>query len=455
MEPVSNSSEEPPRRHRRRRPPIVVDGPFIVGSQLPPSSPSSSSPPPQQQRERQQEKSEPQTSQQREGQRDENQQHEGQRRINQPRGSQQQKKQPQRNQPREARYPARPVTLPVSSIPPPVMTPLWLSIPKSVAFFLGLLTLLNLFGSHGTTQLSASFWWIDLRLWSPQMARGLMGVAAVIFLLFAAITNLPRYLRTVAMIIVITLLLVSVKNSYSFYQQLNNGEIYSTAFFPVSLYAALLLLFVLVGLLVESGVQKNRGIAFLLGAITFVLCVVGFPLAQIYCEGKTDYRRATDVAVVFQNQTKGDRNPARTLEEQMQTACELYKTELVSKLILSGGLSKENEHHTTLMQRYAIKQGVPKADIILDKRASNQMTSEDIKRIATLIAKKKSKQTEPFLIVTHFYQQPRIQINCKRQGLVAYTVPTKETSKITLLNSPIPYEALQLWMTWLDSFFRQ
>ncbi|VAX42160.1 hypothetical protein MNBD_PLANCTO02-810, partial [hydrothermal vent metagenome] len=398
----------------------------------------------QQQRERRQEGAEPQTSQQRENQR----------RINQPRVNQQQKKQPQRNQPREGRYPARPV-VPPASFPPPVMTPVWLSIPKAVAFFLGLLTLLNLFGSHDTTPLSASFWWIDLRLWSPQMARGLMGVAAVIFLLFAAVTNLPRYLRTVAMIVVITLLLVSVKNSYSFYQQLNNGEIYSTAFFPASLYTALLLLFVLAGLLVESGVQKNRGIAFLLGAITFVLCVVGFPLAQMYCEGKTDYRRATDVAVVFQNQTKGDKNPARTLEEQMQTACELYKTELVSKLILSGGLNKEDEHHTTLMQQYAIKQGVPKSDIILDKRASNQMTSEDIKRVTTLIAKKDSKQTEPFLIVTHFYQQPRIQLNCKRQSLVAYTVPAKETSKITLLNSPIPYEALQLWMTWLDSFFRQ
>ncbi len=454
METGSNSSGNQPRRRRRRKPVVVEDASWENTMQQPVPAPP------------------PQTNQPV---------------VNQPNIHQQQtpvrqpppqKRRPQKNQqeqqghiPQEeslqrgrqrfvqpsaiSQYPERPTSSPTP--PPPAVAPIWLMIPRAVAFFLGLLTLWNLFGKQSATMLSSQFWWIDLGLWSPQIARAMMGITAVSFLLFAAITQFPRILRTISLLMTITLLLVAIKNSYEFYRQINNHQIFAVGLFPVSLYTASLLVIILAGLLKESGLQKDSGRAWLLGAFTFILCLVEFPLAQMYCAGKTDYRQKADVAVVFQSRAKGDTNPIVTLEERMQTACELYKTGLVNRLILSAGSKKEGVNDISLMQKYALKQGVPQTSLILNQQETNFIQQKDMKTIAKLIAKDQpasktketTKPTPSLLVVTHFYQQPRIKLYCNRLGLTAQTVPAKETHKITLLNSPVINEALRLWMAWL------
>ncbi len=58
--------------------------------------------------------------------------------------------------------------------------------------------------------------------------------------------------------------------------------------------------------------------------------------------------------------------PSPMLADRISAAAELYKLGRVQKLLMSGDNSRENYDEVTVMQRYAVKLGIPQKDITLD-----------------------------------------------------------------------------------------
>jgi len=147
-----------------------------------------------------------------------------------------------------------------------------------------------------------------------------------------------------------------------------------------------------------------------------------FPLGQIFFFGKTDYRRAADAAVVFGARAYADGRPSDALADRVRTACELYRSSTVSKLIFSGGPGDGAIHETEAMRRMAVALGVKESDIILDLRGVNtQATVQNTVPIFERFAFRR------VLAVSHYFHLPRIKMTYQRSGVEVYTTPAKES----------------------------
>ena len=84
-----------------------------------------------------------------------------------------------------------------------------------------------------------------------------------------------------------------------------------------------------------------------------------------------DTVRPADAAVVLSTRAyeKGRLNPC--LVARVEAAVELYRARKVKKLVMSGGLSRDFQSASGNMQAIAEKMGVPKEDIIQERRAEN------------------------------------------------------------------------------------
>ena len=84
-----------------------------------------------------------------------------------------------------------------------------------------------------------------------------------------------------------------------------------------------------------------------------------------------DTVRPADAAVVLSTRAyeKGRLNPC--LVARVEAAVELYRAGKVKKLVMTGGLSRDFQSASGNMQAIAEKMGVPKEDIIQERRAEN------------------------------------------------------------------------------------
>lgn len=84
-----------------------------------------------------------------------------------------------------------------------------------------------------------------------------------------------------------------------------------------------------------------------------------------------DTVRPADAAVVLSTRAyeKGRLNPC--LVARVEAAVELYRAGKVKKLVMSGGLSRDFQSASGNMQAIAEKMGVPKEDIMQERRAEN------------------------------------------------------------------------------------
>lgn len=133
------------------------------------------------------------------------------------------------------------------------------------------------------------------------------------------------------------LLLISMFDSVSFFGLVALGEIGSGFPLPLSLLVAAALVVVLLAVMRAGGDPVRRRLAWWLAALTVPAVAVLFPLAQMYCFGKTDYRRPADAAVVFGAAVRSNGRPSHALADRVRTGCTLYRDGLVEKLIFSGG----------------------------------------------------------------------------------------------------------------------
>ena len=315
--------------------------------------------------------------------------------------------------------------------------------PSALALFFGSFALLNLIVGFRSPGFDANLWWIDLRLLPPFVANSLIAFVSVVLIAFSVRPPISRPRQFVTAGCAFVVLFLALVNTGQFYRELFAGSFKSHFPIPLSLFiGAAFFLIVRAAFRPRATVLNfSRGIGLMLG---LAFCAFAFPLLQVFCFGKTDYRRSTDVAVVLGARAYADGTPSDALADRVRTAVDLYKQGLVKKLLMSGGPGDGTIHETEAMRRFAVKLGVPSENILADENGVN--TQATVKNTEPMLQQLHAQRV---LVVSHFYHLPRIKLAYHRDGWEVYTVPATETYFLRETPYMVLREVAALWVYYL------
>lgn len=309
---------------------------------------------------------------------------------------------------------------------------------RALALFLGGFSLLNLLGELRTPGFDANEWWIDLHMLPRYPACIFLVCSAVLLLAHGIRPFTSRMLLRVLQLFTGTLALVATLNIMVIAQLAARGELYQVFPIPFSAFIALALLLILLATFYPHPAPLWKTLPF------FLACLFVFPLLQMICFGKTDYRRHADAIVVFGARAYADGRPSQALADRTRTACDLYRQGYAPLLIFSGGPGDGAIHETESMRTYALTQGVPAEAIILDYDGLN--TDHTVDNTVILF---RQHQVRTALAVSHFYHLPRVKMTYRRAGLTVYTVPAREPWPLSSIRTLMTREIVALWAYYL------
>ena len=314
---------------------------------------------------------------------------------------------------------------------------------RAAALFLGGFTLLNLLGEWRRAGFDASLWWVDLRALPRPTAWALLLSGAALLGAFAFRPAMSRWRRGITFGLAASLAAVALGNAVNFFLLLAASKIHTAVPVPLSLFIAATLAFVAREVWKDRKPPSAKLRVVRIGLAT-ALCLVTFPLAQVACFGKTDYRRHADAIIVFGARAYADGRPSDALADRVRTACQLYHEGWAQKLILSGGPGDGPIHETESMRRLATQLGVPLEAIILDPHGLN--TRATLANSQAILARAGAGRA---LAVSHFYHLPRVKLAATRAGLEVFTVPARESYVLRQMPSFVAREVVALWVYYL------
>jgi len=314
---------------------------------------------------------------------------------------------------------------------------------RGVALFVGVFTLLNIVGELRYPGFDANIWWIDFRAVDSRISTGILTLAAAFMLAFAVRPRLSRWRRVATLTFTGVLYAVCIINVIVFYVLLVRGTITAGVWIPFSLFVSIALEVVGIAAVVRrpEGGWRHEDRTTL---IVVVFCAVAFPLAQMFCFGKTDYRRQADVIVVLGARVYQNGRMSDALADRVRTGCALYLAGHAPRIVFSGGPGDGAVHETEAMKAAAIKAGVPEEAIVLDMAGVNTLaTAENTARMFEELGARR------VLAVSHFYHLPRVKMAYQRQGWDVYTVPARETYRLRAMPRYIAREVVALWLYYI------
>jgi uncharacterized SAM-binding protein YcdF (DUF218 family) len=314
------------------------------------------------------------------------------------------------------------------------------ALPRAAALFLGSFAFVNSIGDLLRPGFAADLWWIDLRFLPTWLARALLLPSAFFLVVFALRPHASHWRRALTACCSGVLGVVALANAAGYYALLLEGHLFSRWPVPLSLLVAGALASVCCAVLCSPSPEANSARLRPVLVLTFGCCAL-FPLLQMFCFGKTDYRRPADVTVVFGARAYADGHPSDALADRVRTACELYRQGLTRKLLMSGGPGDGATHETECMRRMAVSLGVRLADILLDRAGLN--TEATVRNTRELLRQVDNPRV---LVVSHFYHLPRIKLAFQRAGLEVYTVPARESYVLRQLPYNMAREVAALWV---------
>lgn len=318
----------------------------------------------------------------------------------------------------------------------------WVAVARGLALFLGIFSLLNILGEWRAPNFDASLWWIDTRPLPHSLSQLLLGAAGVLLLAYGLRPDIAGWRRMLTRAALITLALFTLLNSISFYALSIDGLIHPQLPVPLSLVWCGVLLLILCAVGMEPAPVPRAGR--LLTATTLLACLLGFPVAQIYFFGMTDYTRPADVIVVFGARAYADGTPSSALADRVRTACQLYREGVAPRLLFSGGPGDGRVHETEAMRRMALREGVPDSAILLDPAGVDTQAT-----VAHTVPCFEALGVERVIVVSHFFHLPRIKMAYQRAGWEVYTVPAHKP----LLHTQVPFlvvrEIVAQWVYYL------
>lgn len=319
----------------------------------------------------------------------------------------------------------------------------WQGFARGLALFAGGFGLVNVLGELRYPGFDANLWWIDLRPMPTWSIRAFLAFTSVLLVAYAIRPRCGRLRRAVTISVTCALLAFAVSNSIRFFVLLARGSIAAGCPVPFSLFVATASVAILVTMFCLPCRDMKRcsrmGRAAI--GIDVAICLIGFPVAQMFCFGLTDYRRPADAAVIFGARVYADGRPSLAVADRVRTGCALYREGLVRTLILSGGPGDGATHETEAMRELALELGVPPSDIVIDAEGVNtEATARNTVAIFEALGAGR------ILVVSHFYHLPRIKLCYQRLGWDVYTVPARQTRVLARLPRYMAREVAALWV---------
>jgi len=316
--------------------------------------------------------------------------------------------------------------------------------------FLGAFGLLNLLGDFISPGFDANLWWIDLPGVSRSIERGVLGWSAICLLWFVFSRQLNLSAKVIQSMSLVVLFETSIWNAATVSNLIAASEIQSRSPVSFSVLVTVALALVLCGVWATrspSANSKNPPAPWRkTGILSICLgCAIGFPVAQMYCYGGTDYRRSADVIVILGAKVYSDGEVSAALDERLRTGCDLYHQGFAPRMLMSGGPSQGPIHETEAMRDRAIALGVPATAILLDRDGLNtQATASNTIHIC------REKKWPRVLAVSQFYHLPRVKLAFHRNGMEVYTVPAEVRYRMRALPYFMLREVAALWMYFFD-----
>lgn len=325
-----------------------------------------------------------------------------------------------------------------------------LALARGTALFVGAYSLANAISSARTAHPSQDLWWIDLR-WLPFPWPAVLGIlAAVVLVAYALFPRMRSWRRWLTLGTCLALAVLALHDVAGFYRAWGAGAISPGVPVPLSLVIAAV--FTLLGW--AAWALKPPRAPRIANAIAVVLCValvaVLFPLAQVAFFGTSDYRAKADAAVVFGALVGADGNLSAATADRVRTAVSLYKTGLVKKLVMSGGVGSTGADEPDAMARFAEKAGVPASAILKDHNGYN---TDDT--VTNTIAMFRRQGVRSVLAVSQGYHLPRVKLAYLAKGWDVRTVPAAP-GPVPILQTPIYIvrEIPAFWTYWSRALAR-
>jgi len=197
------------------------------------------------------------------------------------------------------------------------------AVSRGLALCLGAFTLLNLLGELRSPGFDGNLWWIDLRFLPPGIARSVLLLAGLCLIVYALSPTLVPWRRRLTLAVSAVLVCITLLNAFTYKLLLADRTLAAGPPVPFSLLVTAALLVISLPLLCGAVAGNDRlSLRWLLTTVLAALVV--FPLAQIYCFGKADYRRPADAIVVFGACAYADGSCSLALYDRVLTACSLY-----------------------------------------------------------------------------------------------------------------------------------
>ncbi len=313
---------------------------------------------------------------------------------------------------------------------------------RGLAVFIGGFSLLNLLGELTNAGFDLNVWWIDFRPLPAVVSRLLLAACAVFLLAWAVRPKTGLWRRRVTLALTGVVLTFALWNTVHYYILLAGGAFATSVPVPLSLFVAASLDLTAYAIFKKAAGTSRRD--YIIAAIVFGACMVLFPVAQMVCFGKTDYRRPADAIVVFGARVYADGRLSDALADRVRTGCRLYELGLAEKVVFSGGPGDGEVHETQAMRNFAVEMGVPEDAIMLDPNGVN--TRETVSNTCELFEGMRIRRV---LAVSHFFHLPRIKMSYASCGRDVYTVPARETYILTQMPYLIARETAALWVYYL------
>ncbi len=149
------------------------------------------------------------------------------------------------------------------------------------------------------------------------------------------------------------------------------------------------------------------------------------------------------VAIVFGAGLRRDGTPSPVLEDRVATAAELYFSKKVEKLLMSGDNRFLDYNEPGAMLNYALKLGVPRADIVLDY--AGRRTYDTCYRAKVIFG------VSAAILVTQDFHLPRALFTCNALGLPAVGVSADRRPYTGPANlREYPASLVAIWDVWIS-----
>jgi uncharacterized SAM-binding protein YcdF (DUF218 family) len=167
--------------------------------------------------------------------------------------------------------------------------------------------------------------------------------------------------------------------------------------------------------------------------ISIIIIYIFITAVNICIYSKVDNKQPADVAIIL-GAGATDESISPVFQERINHGISLYQNNYVKKLIFTGGTGKGNQNSDAyIAMQYAIKQGVPANDILLEEKST--ITQENIKN-AKDIMDKNSYHTA--IIVSDPLHMKRAVLMAENYKIDCYSSPTP-TTKYVSLKSTVPF----------------